>query len=395
MNNLSLLSTSNTSNASVISSTPPTTKVILVRHGRTNYNEQGRYQGSSDESVLTEKGYQDAYKTGLALEQFDFDAIYTSPLTRVQQTAQAIAAAFRAIDKSLPPILIEPLLTEICMSNWEGLYYQEVKEKFPQAYRCWQETPHLFSHDRTFYPVLELFQQARNFWHSILDKHRGQTILITAHGGTNRALIATAIGLDPKYYHSLQQTNSGISCLEFPDRSDVGRLNYLNVTNHLGEKLPKLKAGKTGWRWLLLSERVEREALDLSFLPQIANQNLVDLILTDHTENSANLADNLLEEQQKIIHLSIAQDRFLSSWQKTILARQKSADKSDRTSLFTGLIIASDRLLSQLIQQTLNAKIALDINNHLAVVHYPQTNCQSILQGILPINRNLSLYSRR
>ncbi len=246
MNNLSLLSTSNTS---VITSTPPTTKVILVRHGRTNYNEQGRYQGSSNESVLTEKGYQDAYKTGLALEQFDFDAIYTSPLTRVQQTAQAIAAAFQAIDKSLPPILIEPLLTEICMSNWEGLYYQEVKEKFPQAYRCWQETPHLFSHDRTFYPVLELFQQARNFWHSILDKHRGQTILITAHGGTNRALIATAIGLNPAYYHSLQQTNCGISCLEFPYDSDVARLNYLNVTNHLGEKLPKLKAGKTGWRW--------------------------------------------------------------------------------------------------------------------------------------------------
>lgn len=59
-------------------STP--TRVILVRHARTTYNEQGRYQGSSDRSVLTAKGHQDAYATGLALKEYSFDAIYTSPL---------------------------------------------------------------------------------------------------------------------------------------------------------------------------------------------------------------------------------------------------------------------------------------------------------------------------
>ncbi|MEM7761466.1 MAG: histidine phosphatase family protein, partial [Cyanobacteria bacterium P01_A01_bin.40] len=71
-----------------------TTKVFLVRHGRTTYNDQGRYQGSSDHSVLTDQGHQDAVATGLALQKFDFDAIYTSPLTRVQQTVQSMVSAW-------------------------------------------------------------------------------------------------------------------------------------------------------------------------------------------------------------------------------------------------------------------------------------------------------------
>jgi probable phosphoglycerate mutase len=46
-----------------LSLSTPSTKIILVRHARTTYNEQGRYQGSSDDSVLTEKGHQDALST--------------------------------------------------------------------------------------------------------------------------------------------------------------------------------------------------------------------------------------------------------------------------------------------------------------------------------------------
>ena len=109
------------------------TKVILVRHARTTYNEQGRYQGSSDRSVLTPKGHQDAYTTGLALKEYNFDAIYTSPLKRVRQTTQEIVSALNSPDI---PVYIEPKLTEICMSHWQGLYYQEVKEKFAEAYKC-------------------------------------------------------------------------------------------------------------------------------------------------------------------------------------------------------------------------------------------------------------------
>jgi phosphoserine phosphatase len=196
------------------------TKIILVRHGRSTYNEQGRYQGSSNESVLTKKGLETAYLTGLALKQFKFDAVYTSPLTRVQQTTQEIVSAFNnphdnllSLNSRLSPgqVRSDSRLQEVNMATWEGLTYKEVKENFAQDYHCWEKTPHLFAFSsvnhsqQKFYPLQDLYQRAKSFLTEILNQHRGQTILIVAHGGTNRALISNAIGLSPDKYHSLQQ----------------------------------------------------------------------------------------------------------------------------------------------------------------------------------------------
>ena len=414
-----------------------TTKVILVRHARTTYNEQGRYQGSSDASVLTAKGHKDAYQTGLALQQFTFDAIYTSPLTRVQQTTQEITFALQQTTDNLPPVFIEPKLTEIKMSDWQGLSYQEVKERFPEAYRCWQETPHLFTRDcaertsqadwappttrgdrdarplgdptgnralhsgldnradfpedkPTFFPVLELFQQAQNFWQEILAKHCGETILVIAHGGTNRALISTAIGLNPKHYHCLQQSNCGISCLEFSaTNSNIAQLSYLNVTDHLAEDLPKLKAGNRGWRWLILSNQVTKSLLESSDLPEFMDRGLINLILTDDSQLSEALTDKLLKHSNQVVHLPITQDHFLESWQRTIFSRQQFNHSSEESSLITGLIIAPENLICQILGKTLDISTNLDIANQLSVIHYPQANRQSILQALLPIDKQL------
>ncbi|PSB08604.1 histidine phosphatase family protein [Pleurocapsa sp. CCALA 161] len=364
----------------LLSPSTPFTKIILVRHARTTYNEQGRYQGSSDESVLTEQGHQDALFTGLALQQYNFDAIYTSPLTRVQQTTQVILGALKATN-NLPPVFIEPKLTEISMSDWQGLFYQEVKENFAEDYSCWQNTPHLFTFNNTFFPVIELFKQAQQFWQKILTKHQGQTILVVAHGGTNRALISTAVGLNPEYYHSLQQSNCGISCLEFLPDNNFGELKYLNVTSHLGETLPKLKAGKTGWRWLLLSKANAKNIVKYSYVTRLINSNSIELLLTDHSVSKYPIEE--LAVQYKLPHLSLAQNHFLD-WQQTIIKRPKHFVNSEQASLTTGLIIASDKLLAQILHTTLNIN-TLNITDHLAIIHYPQNYSYSILQGILPL----------
>lgn len=389
MNNL-VSSTSSTSSAHY--STTPDTKVILVRHARTTYNEQGRYQGSSDESVLTEKGHRDAYATGLALQQYDFDAIYTSPLKRVRQTTQEIVSALNSPNI---PVYIEPKLTEVCMADWQGLFYQEVKDKYPDAYRCWQNTPHLFTRDRVHYPVLELFQQAKAFWQEILYKHRGQTILIVAHGGTNRALIGTAIALSPKHYHSLQQCNCGISCLQFSSFSNLGEVQYLNVTNHLGKNLPKLKAGKTGWRWLLISSKIPKEKFNFPYLKQLFRDSQIDLLLTDNAESSQALATNLLTDNYSALYISIDKNDFLDSWQKKIIQKQQANISSSISSLFTGLIVVSNKLELQILSQTIDIDTSLNLTNSLAVVHYPHGQKRSILQGIIPLtldlNRNIEV----
>jgi probable phosphoglycerate mutase len=281
------------------------------------------------------------------------------------------------------------------MADWQGLFYQEVKEKYPDAYRCWQNTPHLFTRNQINYPVLELFKKAKAFWQEILHKHRGQTILIVAHGGTNRALIGTAIALSPKHYHSLQQCNCGISCLEFSSFSNLGEVKYLNVTNHLGKKLPKLKAGKTGWRWLLLSNEIIKEQGNFSYFRQFFRDSQIDLVLTDSTLKLEALVTNLLVDNFSALHISIDKNNFLDSWQKTIIQKQKTNNSSSISSLFTGLVIVSDKLQSQILSQTIDIDSSLKLTNSLAVVHYPHGEKRSTLQGIIPLsldlNRNLEL----
>ena len=383
---MKLLSCSTSSNL-LTSSTRQTssTKVVLVRHARTTYNEQGRYQGSSDESVLTEKGYQDAYATGLALKEYSFDAVYTSPLKRVRQTTQEIITALG--NKTLP-VCSDRLLTEICMSHWQGLYYQEVKEKFAEAYKCWQNTPHLFSFDDV-YPVVELFEKARLFWQKVLNKHQGQTILVVAHGGTNRALISTAIGLQPESYHGLQQSNCGISCLEFTSNND-GKLKYLNATEHLGETLPKLKAGKTGWRWLLLSETNARTLKDRLLFNSSGSSNSIDLLLTEHSI-SESISQKIATKYQ-IPHFPLAENHF-SNWQQTIMNRQKSLIDPEQLHLTTGLIIASDKLITRILKNTFKINIP-HTQDSLTIIHYPQTTNHSILQGIFPLASKAILVSK-
>lgn len=358
------------------------TKIILVRHGRSTYNEEGRYQGSSNESVLTEQGRKTAYLTGLALQNFQFDAIYSSPLKRVQQTTEEIVKALHNFQDNLKPVQSDRRLTEVNMATWEGLAYAYVKKYLAQDYHCWQNTPHLFAFpsvensEAKFYPLQDLYQRAKSFLTDILNQHRGQTILIVAHGGTNRALISSAIGLAPDKYHSLQQSNCGISYLEFKNaRSLLAQLKWLNVTNHLNENLPKLKAGKTGLRWLLVSNKTAENIQ----LTQYLASKTIDLIVSDRYKNSQQLAKIYQEQFSQAIHLSFTNQKFLVFWQKYLV--DKSYNSSD---LITGLIIIDESLLQDFFKQLFPLKLNLNLNQSYSVIHYPQKNHIPILQGLLP-----------
>ena len=151
------------------------------------------------------------------------------------------------------------------------------------------------------------------FWQKVLSKHQGQTILIVAHGGTNRALINTAIGLQPD--------------------------------NRLG------------------------------------SSNFIDLLLTEHSI-SESLAQKLAVKYQ-IPHLPLAENH-LSNWQQTIINRQKLPISLEQPHLTTGLIIASDKLITRILKNTFQINIS-HTQDSLTVIHYPQTTNHQILQGILPL----------
>ncbi|OUC15674.1 MAG: histidine phosphatase family protein [Alkalinema sp. CACIAM 70d] len=219
-----------------------TTRVIIVRHGESTYNVERRVQGHCDKSTLTEKGRSMAVQVGAALKELTFDAIYASPLQRASQTAALIAEQL----PNAPTITTTEQLKEINLPWWEELLFDDVISKFPEEYRQWRDAPHQLKmtiDDRDFFPVADLYEQAKRFWNQTLPQHANQTLLVVAHSGINRALINTAIGLKPEDYQRLDQSNCGITVLNFSGGlSDQVQIESLNLTAHLGTPIPKPKS---------------------------------------------------------------------------------------------------------------------------------------------------------
>ena len=270
------------------------TRVIIVRHGQSSYNSLKIIQGRCDESVLTEKGYEDARKVGAALSSLNFDAVYSSPLQRAKQTAEVILSYLPA-----SPELVTPTnLMEIDLPLWEKQRRQDVQEKFPEDYLCWKERPHELSMvipttegTREHFPVLALYEQAKQFWQEILPRHQGGTILIVAHNGINRCLLTSALGISPARYHSIQQSNCGINVLNFAGGwGEPVQLESLNQTSHLGNPLPTPREGNRGLR-LLLVRHGETEWNRVSRF-----QGGIDVPLNENGRSQAQQAADFLKE---------------------------------------------------------------------------------------------------
>ena len=69
-------------------------RLVLVRHGLSSFNAKGLIQGRTDDSLLTDEGYEQARKAGKALSKINFDKIYSSPLVRAAETAKTIKKTF-------------------------------------------------------------------------------------------------------------------------------------------------------------------------------------------------------------------------------------------------------------------------------------------------------------
>lgn len=109
-------------------------KVLLVRHGETDWNVAQRIQGSTD-TQLNETGMLQAQKLAEALTERDTPIIgvYTSKLKRAAKTAECVA------QKLGKECVILPGLEEINFGLWEGITWEQVREQFPEEYQIWRQ----------------------------------------------------------------------------------------------------------------------------------------------------------------------------------------------------------------------------------------------------------------
>ncbi len=111
-------------------------QIVLIRPGSTNYDEQGRIQGTLD-IPLSPQGSANVQQLGEELRQFDIAVVYTSPCEASWQTGSMIAQALSAKVKKIDA------LQNLDHGLWQGMEIDEIRRKHPKVFRQWQEQPEI------------------------------------------------------------------------------------------------------------------------------------------------------------------------------------------------------------------------------------------------------------
>ena len=169
------------------------TTLLLVRHGETDWNREGRWQGFSDTS-LNELGREQARTLAGDLDGA-VGAVYSSDLTRARETAEILAGSLGL------EVRLDPRLRERGFGSWEGLTMSEIEEHFGEAHRLWREGEGPGAEDAE--PFEAFSARIEAFLGDVLRQHPGEEVLVVSHGGSIRAIHALATGLDYVRDHRL------------------------------------------------------------------------------------------------------------------------------------------------------------------------------------------------
>ncbi|MEO7251288.1 MAG: histidine phosphatase family protein [Arenimonas sp.] len=199
-------------------------KILLARHGETQWNAEGRYQGQMD-IPLSEIGLAQARKLGERLRDLPITRAVASPLSRAAVTAQLALEEHRAAQ-----LVFDPDLQEIAHGEWEGLLASEIRERDPERLRAWREAP-----ETVQMPGGESLQQVLDrAWPGLVRACAGlgdgDTLLVVAHDAVNRVLLCKIMGLPLARLWSFRQAPTTVNLLEGPDAGhlEVVRLNDCN-----------------------------------------------------------------------------------------------------------------------------------------------------------------------
>lgn len=201
-------------------------RLIIVRHGESEWNRIGRYQGQAD-TALSPLGLQQADALASRLRNEPIDAIFSSPLQRARRTAEAIARHHPEV-----PFFDEPALLEIHHGEWQGLYSDEISSRFADGLHEWRHHP-----TRAQMPGGESFsnilKRVLDFKERLMPQYEDRTILVSTHDVVVKILVADALGMNMDRINRIWITNASISVVEYTD--ELPYLLSLSEACHLGQ----------------------------------------------------------------------------------------------------------------------------------------------------------------
>ncbi|KDF01727.1 acid phosphatase [Mycolicibacterium aromaticivorans JS19b1 = JCM 16368] len=200
------------------------TRMLLLRHGQTEFSRQRRYSGRGNPE-LTDTGRRQAEAAANYLAGGGgVDAVISSPLQRAYDTASAAAAALGL------QVTVDDDLIETDFGAWEGLTFAEARERDPELHGSWLRDTGLRPPDgESFVDVEERIQRART---RIIAENPGATVLVVSHVTPIKTLLRLALDAGPSILHRLHLDLASLSIAEFyPDGGASVRL--VNQTSYL------------------------------------------------------------------------------------------------------------------------------------------------------------------
>ncbi len=198
-------------------------KLLLIRHGQTDWNLLGKYQGQTD-IALSGEGIRQADLLAQNFPVDTLDIIYTSDLQRAFMTAERLAEKFSA------PLYADKALRELNFGAWEGLTYQEIAERWPQEVKNLFGAPEKLQipEGETF---LMLQRRAMDKIHEIRAENEGKNVAVVAHGAISKAILTALLHIPLHYVWMLRQDNTAVNILRFDD--EFVSVELLNGISHL------------------------------------------------------------------------------------------------------------------------------------------------------------------
>jgi broad specificity phosphatase PhoE len=202
-------------------------RILIIRHAETEWNRLRRVQGVSD-IPLNERGVAQAEALGHRLAVEPLRAIYSSPLLRARQTAEAIARTHGIAVEILPGI------AEFNQGTFEGKAFGDLIVEHADLLAAFAKDPAdvRIPGGET---MAEVQVRAWNAFTGILSRHETGSVAMVGHNMTNLALLCRFLGMELSRFRRLTQSSTGLTILE---RGVQGLyLRLLNDLSHLPEDL--------------------------------------------------------------------------------------------------------------------------------------------------------------
>jgi len=191
-------------------------RLILLRHGEPSPAVLGICYGKLDVE-LSDKGEEQIRGKLPFLRMARPHALYTSPRKRAAETARIVGGALGMSAQTVEA------LAEIDFGEFEGRSWDEIRKLYPEEFRMWMEHPAAVT-----FPGGENFaalkQRVLGFTATLQQSHQGQTVVIVAHGGVNRVILADAFGMSDAMAFRIDQAYAAASVIDYFGEAPLVRL---------------------------------------------------------------------------------------------------------------------------------------------------------------------------